>query len=223
MQNAFIKGRFILDGILIANETVEYIKRKKDKGLIFKVNFEKAYDSINWAFLSNMMRRMRFGGKWCKWIESCLKSFSMSILVNGSPTNEFRLERGARQGDPLSSFLFILAAEGLSDLVSEAVDKGGFWGARNSMSGNGVWRDIIKVGGEIDELGIGFTSSFECKVGNGMDISFWGDIWVGSSRLRDRFSRLCHLDRRKEGRVGENRRWGDNGWVWEWDWAREPT
>ncbi|GJZ88887.1 reverse transcriptase domain, reverse transcriptase zinc-binding domain protein, partial [Tanacetum coccineum] len=44
-----------------------------------------------------------------------------------------------------------------------------------------------------------------------------------SSRLRDRFSRLYHLDRRKEGRVGEKGRWGDNGWVWEWDWAREPT
>ncbi|GJT38939.1 reverse transcriptase domain, reverse transcriptase zinc-binding domain protein [Tanacetum coccineum] len=52
MQNAFIKGRFILDGILIANETVEYLRRNKKKGLIFKVDFEKAYDNINWAFLT---------------------------------------------------------------------------------------------------------------------------------------------------------------------------
>ncbi|GKB24580.1 reverse transcriptase domain, reverse transcriptase zinc-binding domain protein [Tanacetum coccineum] len=126
MQNAFIKGRFILDGILIANETVEYLKRKKEKGLIFKVNFKKAYDSINWAFLSNMMRRMGFRERWCKWIENCLKSSSMSILVNGSPMDEFMLERGVRQGDSLSLFLFILAAEGLNALVSEAVDKGIF-------------------------------------------------------------------------------------------------
>ena len=50
VQNAFIKGRFILDGIFIANETVGYLKRNKEKGLIFKVDIEKAYDSINWAF-----------------------------------------------------------------------------------------------------------------------------------------------------------------------------
>ncbi|GKE13892.1 putative RNA-directed DNA polymerase, eukaryota [Tanacetum coccineum] len=46
-QNAFIKGRFILDGVLIANETMEYLKKKKEKSLIFKVDFEKAYDKIN--------------------------------------------------------------------------------------------------------------------------------------------------------------------------------
>ncbi|GJZ99011.1 putative ribonuclease H-like domain-containing protein [Tanacetum coccineum] len=163
----FIK-RFILDGILITNDTIEYLKRKKDNGLIFKDDFEKAYDNINWAFLSNMMGKIGFGDKWCKWIENCLKSSSMSILVNGSPTDEFGLERGVRQGDPLSPLLFILAMEGLNALVSEAVEK------------------------------------------------------VGDLRLKDRFSRLYHPDRRKEGQVGEKRRWGDNGWVWERDWVSEP-
>ncbi|GJZ05891.1 reverse transcriptase domain, reverse transcriptase zinc-binding domain protein [Tanacetum coccineum] len=66
--------------------------------------------------------------KWCKWVDSCLRSASMSILVNGSPSEEFRLKRGIRQGDPLSHFLFILAAEGLNALVSEAVEKGIFRG-----------------------------------------------------------------------------------------------
>ena len=50
VQNAFIKGRFILDGVIIANETMTYLKRMKEKSLIFKVDFEKAYDSINWSF-----------------------------------------------------------------------------------------------------------------------------------------------------------------------------
>ncbi|GKE57825.1 kinase-like domain, beta-lactamase/transpeptidase-like protein [Tanacetum coccineum] len=49
-QNAFIKGRYILD-VLISNETMEFLKKKKENGLIFKVDFEKAYDSINWSFL----------------------------------------------------------------------------------------------------------------------------------------------------------------------------
>lgn len=104
VQNAFIRGRFILDGVLIANETVDYLKKNRSKGLIFKVDFEKAYDSLNWRFLIDIVKKMGFGDKWCKWVDSCLRSATMSILVNGSPTEEFCLERGVRQGDPLSPF-----------------------------------------------------------------------------------------------------------------------
>ncbi|GKD85303.1 cysteine-rich receptor-like protein kinase [Tanacetum coccineum] len=58
VQNAFIKGRFILDGVLIANKTVDYLKKNRSKGLIFKVDFEKAYDSLNWRFLIDKMNKM---------------------------------------------------------------------------------------------------------------------------------------------------------------------
>ncbi|GKD38647.1 reverse transcriptase domain, reverse transcriptase zinc-binding domain protein, partial [Tanacetum coccineum] len=120
--------KFILDGILIANETMEYLKRKKKRGLIYKVDFEKAYDSINLRFLIDIMRRKNFGNKWCTWVETCLRSSSMSILVNGSLTKEFGMEKGVRQGDPLSPFLFIIAAEGINAIVKEAVAKGIFKG-----------------------------------------------------------------------------------------------
>ncbi|GJX06281.1 putative RNA-directed DNA polymerase, eukaryota, reverse transcriptase zinc-binding domain protein, partial [Tanacetum coccineum] len=92
VQNAFIKGRSILDGVLIANEVVGHLRKTQSKGLIFKVDFEKAYDSLNWRFLGDIMKKMRFGNKWCK-IKSCLRSSTMSILVSGSPTKEFCLER----------------------------------------------------------------------------------------------------------------------------------
>ncbi|XP_071727348.1 uncharacterized protein [Rutidosis leptorrhynchoides] len=127
-QSAFIKGRNIMDGALIANETLEYLKNHKLKSLIFKVDFEKAFDSLSWEFLVEIMTIMWFGGKWRKWIISCLSSASISVLVNGSPTNEFKLERGVRQGDPLSHFLFILAAEGLNVLTKMAVQNNVFKG-----------------------------------------------------------------------------------------------
>ncbi|XP_071700218.1 uncharacterized protein [Rutidosis leptorrhynchoides] len=79
-QSAFIKGRNILDGVLIANETLEYLKRNKLAILVFKVDFEKAFDSLNWNFLLEMMKIMGFEEKWRNWILSCLRSASISIL-----------------------------------------------------------------------------------------------------------------------------------------------
>ncbi|GKC37122.1 reverse transcriptase domain-containing protein [Tanacetum coccineum] len=60
-QNAFNKGRYILDDILVANETMDYLRKTQGKGLIFKVDFEKAYDSLNWRFLLDIMEKMGFG------------------------------------------------------------------------------------------------------------------------------------------------------------------
>ncbi|GJS67120.1 cysteine-rich receptor-like protein kinase, partial [Tanacetum coccineum] len=87
------------------------------------VDFEKAYDSIRWGYLIEIMEHMGFGDRWCKWVIACLKSSSISVLVNGSPTKEFMMEQGVRPGDLLSLFLFILAAEGLNALLNDAVDK----------------------------------------------------------------------------------------------------
>ncbi|XP_071695504.1 uncharacterized mitochondrial protein AtMg01250-like [Rutidosis leptorrhynchoides] len=84
------------------------------------------------------MEMMGFGNKWRKWILSCLQSASFSILVNGSPTSEFKLERGVRQGDPLSPFLFILVAKGLNVLTKKAV-------RNRCFSGVEIGRDKILI------------------------------------------------------------------------------
>ncbi|KAJ9539461.1 hypothetical protein OSB04_032194 [Centaurea solstitialis] len=130
VQSAFLKGRSILDGVLVANEMVSYLKRSKRKGLIFKVDFEKAYDSVNWGFLLEVLGKMGFGTKWRNWIETCLKTAKISILVNGSPTEEFYMEKGIRQGDPMAPFLFLVVAEGLNVMVEEAIEKGLFKGLK---------------------------------------------------------------------------------------------
>ncbi|MCI48999.1 RNA-directed DNA polymerase (Reverse transcriptase), partial [Trifolium medium] len=65
---------------------------------------------------------------WRKWIKECICTATASVLVNESPTDEFPLERGLRQGDPLSPFLFLLAAEGLHVLMEAMVDRNLFTG-----------------------------------------------------------------------------------------------
>ncbi|XP_071718172.1 uncharacterized protein [Rutidosis leptorrhynchoides] len=121
-KSAFKRGRNILDGALIANESLDYLKQTRSKSLIFKVDFEKAFDCLSWEFLLEVMEFMGFGIRWRHWILSCLSSASISVIVNGSPTSEFNLARGVRQGDPVSHFLFILAAEGLNALTKAAVN-----------------------------------------------------------------------------------------------------
>lgn len=125
-QSAFIKGRQILDGVLIANELVDNEKRSKKEGVFFKVDFEKAYDSVSWDFLDYMMMKMGFNGVWRN--RECISIASVSVLVNGSPTEEFSIGRGLREGDPLSPFLFLIVAEGLNGMFNEAASLGFFEG-----------------------------------------------------------------------------------------------
>ncbi|XP_071708483.1 uncharacterized mitochondrial protein AtMg01250-like [Rutidosis leptorrhynchoides] len=102
---------------------------------------------------------MGFGSRWIKWIEACLKSASISVLVNGSSIREFNLQKGVRQGDPISSFLFILAIEGLNILIKRAVDVGLFQSVKVRTTRVPITHpqyadDTILIGASIDEVNV---------------------------------------------------------------------
>jgi hypothetical protein len=119
-QSAFVKGEHILDGILIANEAVDEATRLKKELLLFKIDFEKAYDSVDLNYMDSVMEHINFPTIWRKWVFECVGTAKAFVLVNGSSTDVFPLERGLRQGDPLSPFLFLIAAEGLNVLMNAA-------------------------------------------------------------------------------------------------------
>lgn len=129
-QSAFLMDRNILDGVVVLNELTEDAKRAKKSRLIVKVDFARAYDSVEWEYLFKILRSMRFPEIWVRWIKECITTASANILVNGSPAGNFRLERGIRQGDPLSPFLFLVDAEGLNLLAKKAVAEGMLTAAR---------------------------------------------------------------------------------------------
>ncbi|KAJ9539609.1 hypothetical protein OSB04_026115 [Centaurea solstitialis] len=375
-QSAFIKGRNILDGVLIANEVVDFVRFKKRKGLIFKVDFEKAYDSVDWNFLLGTMNRMGFGKKWIGWISACLRSSSTSVLVNGSPSKEFMMEKGLRQGDPLAPFLFLIVAENLHLLVEEAKDKslfeglsignegievshlqyaddaiffvkwslrnlrnlikildcfhaisglkinmrkskiygvgvqeaevedwargvgcvggalpfsylglpvgavmsrksywrpviekvksrlvswkarmisfggrltlvksvldgGSFWGRiirsiygdegglglrESEIRGGGcsVWKNIVRVGGLLDGMGLEFSNSFRKIVGDGSETRFWKDRWLGDRPLEVDFPRISRLEVNSGVSILDRGEWVEDTWEWKWSWSRVP-
>ncbi|XP_052117631.1 secreted RxLR effector protein 78-like [Arachis duranensis] len=123
-QSAFVKGRKIHDGALIGCETVHWIKRRKKEAAIIKLDFQKAYDRVRWSFVDIVLQKMGFGHKWRAWVIEYVTTTSMSVLINGSPSKPFKRQRGLRQGDPLSPFLFVLVVDVLHRMVGEAVRNG---------------------------------------------------------------------------------------------------
>ncbi|KAF2313957.1 hypothetical protein GH714_020925 [Hevea brasiliensis] len=93
-QSAFIKGRQILDGILIANEVIHSPKKKNSSGILFKIDFRKTFDLVNWVSLMSIMEQLGFGSKWRGWIWECFSTTKVSVLVN--VLDEISLARGLR-------------------------------------------------------------------------------------------------------------------------------
>ncbi len=120
-QTAFLKGRSILDSFVTASELVNWGSKVKAECVGIKVDFEKAYDRVNWKFLLKVLRWLGANQLWCGWIEQCIINAKIAVLVNGSPTKWIKTKRGLRQGDPLSPLLFFLVAEALARMTGRAV------------------------------------------------------------------------------------------------------
>jgi hypothetical protein len=119
-ESAFIKGRQILDPILIVNQSLDSRRRSEEPCILCKMNVEKAYDHV----LLYMLKRCGFGAKWCSWISFCISSVRFSVLVNGSTEGFFDSSRGLRQGDHLSPLLFVFVMESLSRMFSVGINDG---------------------------------------------------------------------------------------------------
>eukprot|EP00253_Pinus_taeda_P032855 PITA_32855 len=119
-QSGYVEGRQIMDGIILTHEIIHSLKISKKPGMLLKLDLSKAFDRLSWNYMEKILLAFGFNAAWVRWIMSLLTSSFFSVLINGIPSDTFRPSRGIRQGDPLSPFLFIIAAEGLGRSIKQA-------------------------------------------------------------------------------------------------------
>ncbi|CAM8999426.1 unnamed protein product [Rhodiola kirilowii] len=95
--------------------------------MAWKIDLRKAYDTIDWSFLTSMLEHLKFPSKFIAWMEMCVQTTSYSIMINEEMIDFFEGKRGLRQGDPLSPFLFTIAMECLSRMLQRLNRTGGFY------------------------------------------------------------------------------------------------
>jgi hypothetical protein len=116
-QSAFIRGRYILESVVMAHEIIHDVHRKKEQGLVFKIDYEKAYDKVNLEFLFEVLLLRGFSPIFIRMIKQVTLGGSVGVKVNDVESDFFLTGKGLGQGDPIAPLLFNCVVDVFSMLV----------------------------------------------------------------------------------------------------------
>jgi len=133
-QTGFVEGRSILDNVFIAQEALGWAEESNQDLVLLLLDFEKAFDRIEWNFLFTALEKLGFEKTWIRWVRSLYKEVTSAIKMNGELGPDFQLAKLVRQGCPLAPYLFILATDVLGYMLADpkygveglSLPKGGF-------------------------------------------------------------------------------------------------
>ena len=118
-QTAFLPLRFILDNIVLTQETLHWAKTSRQPTVFLKLDFSKAYDKVSWRFLFHAMQMIGIRTKVINWVKLLFNNATAAVNLNGSPGQSFSIKRGVRQGCPLAPYLFLIVGETLTFMIKK--------------------------------------------------------------------------------------------------------
>ena len=124
-QQGFIKNRFIGNNIRQIQDIIDYAELLNIDGVILFLDFKKAFDTVEWIFMNQVLKKFGFKNDFTHWVKILYNNISASVINYGWISENFNIERGIKQGCPLSSLLFIIIAEILSTKIRSSKDING--------------------------------------------------------------------------------------------------
>ena len=191
-QTGFLKGRFIGENIRLIDGLINHTAARNIPGLLMFLDFEKAFDTVEWSFIWKALSSFNFGTSLINWIKLCYRNIESCVLNNGWASNYFTPERGVRQGCPLSPYIFILCAEVLANKIR----------ANKDIKGITVCGNEIKISQYADDTTMILDGSKKSFTSALLDLELFGEIsglrlnskkteilWIGACAGRQ--DKLC--------------------------------
>ena len=185
-QSAFVKGRNISDYIRFIDEMFHYTSKNSIPAILLAIDFEKAFDTVSWEFLFKVLSHFNFGESFIKWIKALYCNIECTVMNNGYNTGYFTLERGVRQGDPLSPMLFILVLETLLFSIKSNTDIKGVNISGTEAKESAFADDMTCFLGSFDSASVLFDvlKKFHSCSGLKINTEKCEAIWLGKWRDR---------------------------------------
>ena len=197
-QTGFISGHYIGENTRLIYDIMHFTEEENIPGLLLIIDFEKAFDSISWNFIQKVLKHFNFGESIMHWISVFYKSITSAVIQSGFLSDFFPIQRGCRQGDPLSPYIFILCEEILSLMVKSNNDIKGIKvdGVEFHLTQFADDTTIFLDGSENSLKAAMATLDFFARLsGLKINLSKTKAVWIGARKFcRETFNHRYKLD-----------------------------